>query len=221
MAYRTTPGIKRMADATAYAQLVVRKSRGGLVVDPKPVSTLKFSTQNLKELQRECEEVATTRPGDTHQIASLMQQMSLHYYTDVRRQAQQSFLSALIAAVVGTLFFLLAAWYGMVKDEQAWVGIVAGALTQVIAAINFYLYGRAARQFATFHVCLERTNRYLLANTLCENLELPLRDQVRHELIQVVANAPMLTLDATEGGHAHKTAHEAERDALGTQKGSA
>jgi hypothetical protein len=187
------------------------------MADPKSASVLKMSVRPLKELQRECEEVATTKPGDTHQIASLMQQMSLHYYTDVRSQAQQSFRSALIAAVVGTVFFLLAAWYGMAKNEKAWIGIVAGALTQVISAINFYLYGRAARQFATFHVCLERTNRYLLANTLCENLEMPLRDQVRHELIQVVSNAPMLTLDATEGGQTRKAAHEAEREPLRTE----
>jgi len=174
-----------------------------MIVEPKYASVFRMSVRPLKELQRECEEVATAPPGDTHRIASLMQQMSLHYYTDVRRQAQQSFRSALAAAAVGTLFFLLAAWYGMANDQKAWIGIVAGALTQVIAGINFYLYGRAARQFATFHICLERTNRYLLANTLCENLTPPLRDQVRHELIQVVSNAPMLTLEM-EGGQAPK-----------------
>lgn len=190
--------------------------------DSKSASVLTMPVRPLKELQRECEEVATTKPGDTHQIASLMQQMSLHYYADIRRQAQQSFRSALIAAVIGTLFFLSAAWYGMARDEQAWIGIVAGALTQVISAINFYLYGRAARQFATFHVCLERTNRYLLANTLCENLQMPLRDQVRHELIQVVANAPMLTLDATDGGETGRAAaHEAERERLRIEKENA
>jgi hypothetical protein len=180
----------------------------------------------LKELERECEEVATAKPGDTHHIASLMQQMSLHYYTDVRKQAQQSFRSALVAAAIGTLFFLIAAWYGMARNENAyanaWIGVVAGALTQVISAISFYLYGRAARQFATFHICLERTNRYLLANTLCENLGLPLRDKVRHELIGVISNAPMLTLDTMEDSQSqlHKAA-EVERELLGTEKSDA
>jgi len=139
-----------------------------------------------------------------------MQQMSLHYYADVRKQAQQSFRSALAAAVIGALFFLLAAWYGMEKDEKAWIGIIAGALTQVISAINFYLYGRAARQFATFHICLERTNRYLLANTLCDNLQPPLKDQVRRELIQVVSNAPMLTLDGLSPDKGEKEHQESE-----------
>jgi hypothetical protein len=141
-----------------------------------------------------------------------MQQMSLHYYADVRRQAQQSFVSALVAALIGMLFFLFAASYGMEQDKTAWIGVIAGALIQVISAINFYLYGKASRQFATFHICLERTNRYLLANTLCENLQMPLRDQVRHELIQVISNAPMLTLDVTERSRENNSAKEPEHE---------
>jgi hypothetical protein len=139
-----------------------------------------------------------------------MQQMSLKYFEDVRNQAQKSFHSALVAAAVGTLFFLFAAFYGMGLDKKAWVGIIAGGLIQVISAINFYLYGRVARQFATFHICLERTNRFLLANTLCENLQPPLRDQVRHELITVVANAPMLSMEVMESGQRQQTSRDAE-----------
>jgi hypothetical protein len=45
---------------------------------------------------------------------------------------------------------------------QASLGVTAGSLIQVISGINFYLYARAARQFAAFHVCLERTNRFIL-----------------------------------------------------------
>lgn len=155
--------------------------------------------RSLKDLQKACDAIATSAPGDTHRIASLMQQMSLDYYADVRKQAQQSFASALVAATVGTLFFLYAVLRAMSSENGVWIGIAAGALVQVISAINFYLYGRAARQFASFHICLERTNRFLLANTLCEQLASPLQDQVRQDLIKIVASAPMLTLDVTEG----------------------
>jgi hypothetical protein len=157
------------------------------------------SARPLDQLQRECEELARTKPGDVHKIGSLLQQMILSYYQDVRRQAQQSFYCALGAAVVGTIFFIGAATLVMQPGQEASakIGLIAGALIQVISAINFWLYGRAARQFAAFHICLERTNRFLLANTLCENLDSqPMRDQVRTELIQVVAHAPMLTLEA-------------------------
>jgi hypothetical protein len=130
--------------------------------------------------------------------------MSLNYYQDVRHQAQQSFASALAAAVVGVGFFVYAAWQAMRPgqgDAAAIVPVIAGALVQIISGINFLLYGRAARQFAAFHVCLERTNRFLLANTLCENLNChERRDAMRSELIRVVANAPMLTLDVIAHG---------------------
>lgn len=152
----------------------------------------------LKKLQRECEELAKTDAGDTHGIASLLQQMMLDYYADVRKQAQQSFRSALVAAGIGTLFFVYAAVRQM-DTGAATLTVIAGSLVQVISAINFFLYARAAKQFGAFHICLERTNRFLLANTLCENLRSPLKDDVRKELINIVAQAPMLTMSVITG----------------------
>jgi hypothetical protein len=165
---------------------------------PAPVSA-----HPLQQLKAECEELARTRPGDTHKMASLHQQMSLNYYQDVRRQAQQSFYSALAAATVGTLFFLYAAWYMLPQNghtpSNAYISLIAGSLVQVISAINFYLYAKTAHQFSGFHVCLERTNRYLLVNTLCENLSDEHKDDMRMEIIRVIANAPMITSDVISG----------------------
>ena len=46
-----------------------------------------------------------------------------------------------------------------------------------------------------FRICLERANRFLIANSICENLKNEnLRDESRAELIKVMATAPMLTL---------------------------
>src|SRR2546425_7265492 len=105
----------------------------------------------LQELLKDCEEVAKTDPGNTHKIAALLQKMSLDYYADVRAQAQQSFRSALAAAGIGMLFFIYALWYAMspAGAGQARIGMIAGSLVQFISAINFYLYFRAARQFAS------------------------------------------------------------------------
>lgn len=152
----------------------------------------------IEELRAKCEELAETEPGDTRKLSSLLQQMSLNYYEAVRRQAQQSFYCALGAAGIGTLFFLGAIIF--MQAEGRALSIVAGALVEVIAGINFYLYARAARQFASFHICLERTNRFLLANSLCENLVAgDEKERVRAELVRTVADAPMLTLDVVTG----------------------
>jgi hypothetical protein len=156
----------------------------------------------LKPLFAKCEEIADAKPGETSQLTSLFLQMSLTYYSDVRKQAVQSFWSALGAAGIGMLFFLYAILQAMsngVSDKGSWIGLLAGVLAQFISGVNFYLYFNAARQFATFHICLERTDRFLIANTICEQLGDSARDEVRRALVDVIASAPMLSLDLVTG----------------------
>jgi hypothetical protein len=145
--------------------------------------------KNCEDLTRCC------TPFDISKVtASLLLKMSLRYYKDVRVHAQRSFNWALRIAVLGTIFFLAAivfAWTN--RTETGWITVIAGALIQVISGVNFYLYRKASDQFASFHVCLERTQRYTLANLVCENLK-DNQDTARAELIRVMANAPMLTL---------------------------
>ena len=171
------------------------------------IAKLSFPFTNKREpferLHAHCEAIAKASPGNTQVMRALLLEMMLDYYQDVRNQAQQSFLCALGAAIIGTLFFVYAAGQSMSEPgiDNAYISLIAGALIQVISGISFYLYFRAARQFSSFHICLDRANRFMLANTLCENLELADRkDVMRKELIKIIANAPMLTLDILEKG---------------------
>ena len=145
-------------------------------------------------------EVAQSDRGDTRKVASVLLRMSLHYYDAVRKQAQQSFLSALGLACLGTVFFIVAA--ALVMDHpdrassgKAIVSVIGGGLVHVISGINFYLYGRTARQFSAFHVCLERMNRFLVADSIAANLTGAKKDEVRAELVKIVAEAPMLKFE--------------------------
>ncbi|GEO11534.1 TRADD-N-associated membrane domain-containing protein [Segetibacter aerophilus] len=160
-------------------------------------------TKHLKEAKNNCEEIAKIPAGKTNEIGANLQAMIISYYQDCRRQAQQSFYCALGAAVVGTVFFIVAiALYN--RGESYKISIIAGGLIQVISGINFHLYGKAARQFSSFHICLERTNRYLIANCICDNIDdQSVRDQGRRELIEKMSNAPMLTLEMVTKGKSH------------------
>ena len=174
------------------------------MTEPTTSNPTATRSKALQEFERRCDEVAETNPHDTHKLASLLQKMSLNFYEDVRSQARQSFYIALGAAIVGTLLVLFGV--GMIMSERSssdttTLSILAGIVVQGISGINFYLYGKAARQFASFHVCLERTNRFLLANTLCENvIDKDRRDSLRIELVRLIATAPMLTLDVLTDG---------------------
>ena len=160
----------------------------------------------LRELSEHCDQLAQTDVSDTARIGALLQKMILTYYGDVLKQVQQSFYVALWAAIVGVIIFFIAILGAIrpnpnqtVNLNQTMLGVIAGGLVQVISAINFYLYGRAAHQFGAFHICLERTNRFLLANSLCEKLDRPARDAARSSLIDTMAHASMLTLDVITG----------------------
>jgi hypothetical protein len=154
---------------------------------------------SMPELNVTCDKLASAEVSDTNAIAALLLKMSLRYYADVLRQAQQSFFLSLGAAAVGIAFFLYAAWSSM-HGGQAKIGIITGALIEAISAIGFYLYGRAASQFGSFHICLERMNRFLIANSMCESMEPQKRDEVRSALVDVIAHAPLLTFDIMSGG---------------------
>jgi hypothetical protein len=81
------------------------------------------------------------------------------------------------------------------------VGVVSGVLIEFIAAINFWLYSRGAKQFGAFHICLERTHRYLLAYKISEQIK-ESRDKTLGDLVCIMANAPMVTgrdIDAPNG----------------------
>jgi hypothetical protein len=162
-----------------------------------------LSPTSLEVLKKNCNAIAKAEPGNVQHITSLLQRMIVNYYGDVRRQAQQSFYSALGAAFLGTALFVYGEWLAMRPGDAGKsvnISLVAGALVQVISGINFYLYAKASRQFGAFHICLERTNRFLLAHNFCENLKAEAKkDQLRAELVCIVANAPMLTMDIISG----------------------
>jgi Cyanobacterial TRADD-N associated 2-Transmembrane domain len=160
---------------------------------------LDLPSPSFAEMDRSCEKLVQTDLGDTRTLACLLSQMNLRYYKDVLNQANQSFRVALVAAAVGVIFFIGAAWIMHKSDDRAWISFIPGAVVQVISGTCFYLYIKASNQFAIFHICLDRSNRFVLANTLCENLEAPERDTTRAYLVHVIAEATLLTPDVITG----------------------
>jgi hypothetical protein len=139
--------------------------------------------------------------GDTRELASLLFKMNLRYYSDVLNQAEQSFRFALIAELIGVIFFISAVAFKMVggQDVKFSVGLVAGTLVQVISGTCFYLYAKASSQFSTFHICLDRSNRFVLANPLCEKLDNPAKDETRAHLVHIISEATLLTPEVVSG----------------------
>jgi len=147
-----------------------------------------------------CNEIANTGLGDTNRLYSTLQQQANGYYKEACSRARNSFRLAQIFASLGTTYV---GYIGYVclngKDasrNQVVFHAFAAVLISAISSLNFFLYKRSIGQFELFHVCLERLNRYLMANSVSENIEdLEKRDKARAELVSTMANAPMLPIE--------------------------
>ncbi len=160
--------------------------------------------------EKACEELKTAIDvGKLGDIVAKHEELILQYYQDVQRQATQSFRAAKSAAQIG--FWVLSGTlaYALIFDALgrfpiegidmskatltiAGIGIVSAALIEFIAAVNFWLYARGSKQFSAFHICLERTHRYLLAYKISEQIK-DNRDDTLRDLVCIMANAPMIT----------------------------
>jgi HEAT repeat protein len=133
--------------------------------------------------------LSETDPGDVQRIAASQIVLLDSYYNAVLGQATTSFKWALVAAGIGLLFFLGAIAFLLTKQPNsiATVSIIGGAIVETIAGINFMLYGKTTAQLAHFHHRLDQTQRFLLANSICESLDGDVKYESRRQLVTVIA----------------------------------
>jgi hypothetical protein len=150
--------------------------------------------------------------GSMGDIVARVQELVVRYYDDVRLQAERSFTLAQGSAIGGGVIFFLAFVYGVAVDFKrpdtytmfvpSALGVISGAIIQVYAGVPYFLYKRVAEQFSAFHICLERTHRYIVAYQIARETK-ENKDDTLHDLVCIMANAPMIPfaaagIDATE-----------------------
>ena len=136
---------------------------------------------------------------EMHRVSAVHLEMIFEYYDDVLKQAKASFLAAVVLGILGFGVLAYTIYYAMQNPDDSidvsWIGVVGGGLVQFLSAVAFFVYKRATEQFNNFHLCLERTNRYLMAYNLDELIEdgNSMKDRARHELACLIAEAPMIS----------------------------
>jgi hypothetical protein len=152
--------------------------------------------------------------GDIGKTVTAIQGLILRYYDDVRGQAGESFKSAKRVALFGFILLVATILYVMFIDLMrhfsvhfidkaggigvGTVGLIASSVVELISGVQFVLYGRATKQFGAFHICLERTHRYLLAYEMTEQIKTT-KDKTLEEIVCIMASAPMITQADIEG----------------------
>jgi hypothetical protein len=167
------------------------------------VGVANMDSMNPKE--QACHEVGLAiNEGSLGEIVAKHEQLILKYYEDVQEQAIRSFNTARCTAIVGfgvliatvvCVFLLDALHRGNVVPNTvgspAIIGVVSGALIEFIAGVTFWLYSQSAKQFSAFHICLERTHRYLIAYKMVEKIGAE-KDKTLRDLVCIMASAPMI-----------------------------
>ena len=128
-------------------------------------------------------------PKEIQKIAASQTELLQGSYLLALEQAKQGFRWALFAALVGLVFFLGAIAFLLTLQSQglAVVNVICGVMIEGISGLNFYLYGQTTSQLAHYHRQLDQTQRFLLANSVCESLEGESRQKARSDLVSLIA----------------------------------
>jgi hypothetical protein len=136
------------------------------------------------------ERLANASPSNVQEIAAAQIALLGSYHKQVLGQAQKSFLWALIAAGIGLLFLLGAIILRLInyQVDTSVISVVCGLIVEFISVVNFYLYNRASLQMAEYQERLDRTQRFLIANSICEGLEGDIKQKTRSRLVDSIAS---------------------------------
>jgi hypothetical protein len=133
----------------------------------------------------------STQVQQVQEVAASQIKLLTSYYNTVLGQARESFRVAVVGVGVGLVFFVAAIGFLLASQplNVATVSAVAGGVVQLIAGLNFVLYGKTTAQLATFHQRLEQTQRFLLANSVAESLNGETQESTRARLVFEIAGA--------------------------------
>lgn len=128
-------------------------------------------------------------PKNVQEVVAAQLDLMTVYHNEALKQANQSFRYARAASVIGLGFFIAAVIIVIIQDAPngAAIPLIAGVVAEVIAGVYFYLYAQTRRQMTAYQSQIDRTQRYVLANSLCEGLNDEAKDVARQELVKTVS----------------------------------
>jgi len=138
-------------------------------------------------------ELSEAEPSDVQKIAGAQQALLTGIYELALQQSKTSFRWAVIAATAGLVLIIVAIALILFFELHSGASVagvvsaISGGVVEVIAGVNFALYARTSAQLASFLPRLDQTQRFLLANSICANLEPPARETTRAALVLVIA----------------------------------
>lgn len=141
---------------------------------------------NTKALVRQ---LSKTDPEDVIGIASNQINLLTNFYDDALTQAKESQKWARGLTVVGLIVLIATIVMTFIESSSNVVAIatgIGGVLAEFIALTQFRLLDKTVEQRALFHKLLSKTQRILLANSICETLSPESSNEMKVYLIKAI-----------------------------------
>ncbi len=146
---------------------------------------------NLADQKAAIATIQKSDPTDFQAISGSKLTLSNSFYNNALRQSQQSFLWALIFAGIGAIFIISTVTLVIVLQPTVATSVIIALLggsggigSGAISYATLQLYKQASEQAAACHIRLDRTSDFILANSACEGLGEPEKQQMRSEIIR-------------------------------------
>ncbi len=126
-------------------------------------------------------------PTDFQAISASKLTLSNSFYNNALRQSQQSFLWSGVDAlfIISTVTLVIVLQPTIATSVIiALLGGTGGIGSSAIAYATLQLYKQASEQAAACHIRLDRASDFILANSACEGLNGPEKEQMRSEIIR-------------------------------------
>ncbi|WP_412100455.1 S1 family peptidase [Micromonospora ureilytica] len=191
--YRATPVADALADGELQRLLQRELNSPPGIIDLLPAG---------HTVSGALEEVSKADPANIQEVAAAQFGLSNLYYENVLSQAKRSFNAAAVAAVVGLVFFLASVTFAIATQQFAAsvTSLIGGGIVEVVAGLNFWLYGRTSVQLNAFHLRLERMQRFLLANSVSASLTGDRREECLAQLVGVISGGTAEELAEPDDG---------------------
>ncbi len=149
-------------------------------------------------------EVSSADPTNIQQVAAGTLSLNNLYYQNVLTQAKSSYRAAVVTATIASALFLsavvLAIFFSRLVPST--LSTIGGAIVAGISGLNFWLFGQTSKQLDSFHLRLERMQRYLVANSVSSAMTETARDEGLRSIVDSLCGkkrASTETLDPAVG----------------------
>jgi hypothetical protein len=130
---------------------------------------------------------------DTH--TSLLGNINTTLLKQAQHSSRYSFRWAWVWATVGLLFFITATIYTICTGMalNALIPVFCGAAFEIVAGVAFYLSNHSNSTIVDLQGRIEKFQRYMLANDICESLGGEERHKTRSALVREIADIKLHT----------------------------